>query len=548
MTALAPRALVSSAAVSSPHLLLTSAAIRAVEEKHLAAGANLMARAGLAAANTARDMLRAAKHHPARVLVLAGPGNNGGDAFEAAVHLRAAGCDISVWFGGDAARLPRDAQAAHAKWIAAGGTCNNALPALEHFDLIIDGLFGIGLKRALGAPFSDIARRVNAASAAQTIPVLALDIPSGIDADTGNVFGEVMGCAIRATRTLTFIADKPGLHTLNGPDHAGMINIATLDLRIDPPADAGHLSSPRDFASLLTARRRNTHKGSYGTLGIFGGARGMTGAALLAGRAALKLGTGKVLIGLLAGDGFTCDPLQPELMLRDASALLEETLSAAVVGPGMGNSAAAHQLFAATLALPIPLVLDADALNLIGADAALAKLASTRSAITIMTPHPLEAARLLGLTTSEIQSDRIAAAKKIAQRYRASVVLKGAGSIIAAPDIEQGGAWFINPTGNPGMASAGMGDVLAGIVGGFFAQHHVAKTVGASHSSIDEVLKPLVAAVFLHGAAADSLVARGIGPVGLTASEVIDEARELWNAWHHGKQPASANHPAQPRP
>jgi ADP-dependent NAD(P)H-hydrate dehydratase / NAD(P)H-hydrate epimerase len=506
-----------------PHLLLTSAAIRAIEEKHLAAGANLMERAGLAAASAARGMLRTAPNHPARVLVLAGPGNNGGDAFEVAVHLRQAGFDVSVWFAGDAPSLPRDAQAAHAKWIATGGTCSSTLPAPEQFDLIIDGLFGIGLKRALGAPFSDIVERVNHAATHKAVPVLALDLPSGLDADTGSL----MGIAIRATRTLTFIADKPGMHTLHGPDYAGAVEIASLDLRIDAAADAGRLTSRIDFASLLTPRLRNTHKGSNGTLGIFGGARGMTGAALLAGRAALKLGAGKVFIGLQDGDGFTCDPLQPELMLRDASALLQENLTAAVIGPGLGSSAAAHQLLAATLALPIAILLDADALNLISADAALGKLSRERTAVTIMTPHPLEAARLLGVSTAEVQSDRIAAIQKIAQRYSASVVLKGAGSIVASPN----GTWWINPTGNPGMASAGMGDVLAGLAGAFFAQHHAAKTLGISHSSVDETIQPLVGAVFLHGAAADALVARGIGPVGLTASDVIDEARVLWNAW-----------------
>ena len=511
-------------AAGEQHLLLNSTAIRAIEQKHVSAGANLMERAGLAAANAARAMLRGARRHPARVLVLAGPGNNGGDAVEAAVHLKHAGFEISVWFDGDAARLPRDAQAAHQKWTAAGGTCSDALPVPDHFDLIIDGLFGIGLKRALGAPFSDIVERINQAASREALAVLALDVPSGLDSDTGHVTGWVM----RATRTLTFIADKPGLHTLSGPDCAGTIEVAQLDLRIDAPADSGRLASRNDFGVLLAPRQRNTHKGSYGSLGIFGGARGMTGATLLAGRAALKLGAGKVFIGLIDDQAFTCDPLQPELMLRAATALLEENLSAAVVGPGLGGSSAARQLLSATLALSIPLVLDADALNLLGADTALAKLTSERAAPTIMTPHPLEGARLLGVSTAEIQQNRIAAAREIARRYRASVVLKGAGSVIASAN----GAWWINPTGNPGMASAGMGDVLSGIVGAFFAQHHADNNVGASHCSSDHGLQPLVAAVFLHGAAADALVARGIGPVGLTAGELLDEARALWNTWH----------------
>ena len=495
-----------------------------------------MERAGRATATTARAMLREATRHPAHVLVLAGPGNNGGDAFEAAVHLRRAGYRVSVWFSGDSGNLPDDARAAHGKWIAAGGACDNTLSALESVDLIIDGLFGIGLKRALGAPFSDIVERVNQASQTHAVPVLALDVPSGLDADTGLV----MGCAICATRTLTFIADKPGLYTLSGPDHAGIGEVATLDLRVvapvaapaGAPQDTGRLTTRADFSNLLRPRQRDSHKGSYGTLGIFGGARGMAGAALLAGRAALKLGAGKVFVGMLDESSLSCDPLQPELMLRPANALLEEKLSAVVIGPGLGSSAAAHQLLSAALALDLPLLLDADALNLIGTDATLASSTVARVAPTVMTPHPLEAARLLGMSTAAIQQDRIAAAQAIARRYRASVILKGAGSVVAAPN----GAWWINPTGNPGMASAGMGDVLAGIAGAWLAQPFLpqpeaAKTVGTSRSSLDDRLQSLVGAVFLHGAAADSLVARGVGPVGLTASEVIDEARTLWNAW-----------------
>ena len=513
-------------------LLLRTSAIRAIEQRALESGADLMVRAGRAAANTARAMLTSATRHPARVLVLAGPGNNGGDAFEAAVHLQQAGCTVHLCFAGDAAHLPPDAAAAHAKWRNAGGQCSAALPSTLEADLVIDGLFGIGLTRAIAAPYSEWITAINAAH----LPVLALDVPSGLDADSGSVAGVCM----QATRTLTFIANKPGLHTLNGPDCAGEIEVATLDLRntgtgaASALPDRGQLVGRADFAALLTPRRRNTHKGSFGTLGILGGAAGMAGAALLAGRAALKLGAGKVWAGILDRNGPSVDLQQPELMLRRAGELDLAQCSALVAGPGMGTSAAARACLAAAIATPVPLLLDADALNLIASDAALATAVTQRSAATLLTPHPQEAARLLGRSTAEVQTDRIAAACALAQRFEACVVLKGAGSVIAAADSSQHCDWWINPTGNPGMASAGMGDVLSGIAGALLAQFSNSDapvSVGTSHSISTTGLRPLVAAVFLHGAAADFLLAQGIGPAGLTAGEVIDAARRLWNEW-----------------
>ncbi len=515
-------------------LLLRANAIRTIEQRAFAAGTNLMERAGRAAADAARAMLANAPHHPARVLVLAGPGNNGGDAFEAALHLKAWGHDVTLCFAGAPARLPQDASHAHAKWRAAGGGCHPDLAAPHEFDLIIDGLFGIGLTRAIAPPYSDWINAVNAAGA--VVPVLALDVPSGLDADTGCM----MGAAIRATRTLTFIADKPGLRTLHGADHAGQIDIATLDLRESGSStsaqfavsDSGALVTRSTFGALLAPRARNVHKGSFGTLAILGGAPGMAGAALLAGRAALKLGAGKVLVGLLDERGPAVDFMQPELMLRAAHDLDLAQCSALVAGPGLGTNSAAHRCVTSALAAPVPLLLDADALNLIAADSTLAAAVTQRRAATLLTPHPQEAARLLAVSTADVQADRIAAACKLAQRFNAYVVLKGAGSVIAA-----GNAWWINPTGNPGMASAGMGDVLSGLGGALLAQNakvDAAETLGASGSTKDIAMTSLVGAVFLHGAAADLLVKQGTGPAGLTASEVIEAARVLWNEWCAG--------------
>ncbi len=516
-------------------LLLRANAIRAIEQHALAGGANLMERAGRAAADAARALLANATHHPPRVLVLAGPGNNGGDAFEAAIHLKSWGHEVTLCFAGGPERLPPDAARAHAKWVTAGGVCQQTLPTLHELDLIIDGLFGIGLARAVAPPQAGWINAVNATR----VPVLALDVPSGLNADTGCV----LGAAIHATRTLSFIADKPGLHTMHGPDHAGQIDIAALDLR-EPRSstlaetadsdhgDRGQLISRSAFATLLAPRARNVHKGSFGTLGILGGAPGMAGAALLAGRAALKLGAGKVLVGLLDQRGPAVDPMQPELMLRAARDLDLGQCTALVTGPGLGVSNAAHRLLAAAIAAPVPLLLDADALNLIAANHTLATAVSQRSAATLLTPHPQEAARLLAVSTVEVQADRIAAACKLAQQLNAHVVLKGAGSVIAC-----GATWWINPTGNPGMASAGMGDVLAGLAGALLAQNaksDAAETFGVSGSTDDSALQALLGAVFLHGAAADFLVSQGTGPAGLTASEVIDAARGLWNQWCGG--------------
>jgi hydroxyethylthiazole kinase-like uncharacterized protein yjeF len=258
----------------------------------------------------------------------------------------------------------------------------------------------------------------------------------------------------------------------------------------------------------LAPRSRDSHKGSFGTLGVVGGAQGMVGAALLAARAGLHTGAGKVLVGLIAKETPAFDAHAPELMLRTP----DEALAADVIvaGCGAGESAA----IVAALGVDKPLVLDADALNQVAGDTALQARVESRRAPTILTPHPGEAARLIGATTAQVQDDRIAAALDLAKMYRAQVVLKGAGSVVASPE----GRYSINTTGNPGLASGGTGDALAGMIGALLCQGL-------------EAPRALAYAVCLHGAAADALVARGVGPVGLTASDVILEARTLLNSW-----------------
>ena len=269
---------------------------------------------------------------------------------------------------------------------------------------------------------------------------------------------------------------------------------------------------------VLPRRALNSHKGTFGSVGVVGGALGMTGAALLAGRAALQLGAGRIYVGLIGADAPRLDLLQPELMLRSASEVLAmEQLSCLVLGPGLSQSISAHDAVRHALNLDTPLIVDADALSLMGAHTELAEICRSRSAPTVLTPHPAEAARLLQSSTADVQRDRVSAALTMAERYRASVVLKGVGTIVAYAD----GRYHINPTGNPGLASAGMGDVLSGIVGALVAQGAQAELAA-------------VAAVHLHGAAADHLYERQSGPIGMTATEVTTAARGILNRSVYG--------------
>jgi hydroxyethylthiazole kinase-like uncharacterized protein yjeF len=496
--------------------LYLSTTLRRIEAAH--AVDSLMERAGEAAAEWAAE-LAGARGRP--VLLLAGPGNNGGDAFVVARLLRERFFDVRVVFPADAGRLPEDATAAHARFVAAGGTTLASIPDVCAWGLVVDGLFGIGLARAPEGVWAELIAAANRIALRDACPLLALDCPSGLDADRGLALVP----AIRATHTLTFIAGKPGLHTGDGPDLCGEVRVAPLALDCAAvEAPDGHLASPEDFARWIRPRLKNTHKGTYGGAGILGGSKSMVGAAILAGRAALKLGTGRVYVGLIDTEAPPVDLVQPELMIRRADNLLQAELGALACGPGLGRSSEALRLLEQALKCPLPVVLDADALNLLAADGRLDGNLYNRIAPAIMTPHPAEAARLLGASPREVQNDRLAAARTLAERYRCCIALKGCGTVIASPD----GTCWINPTGNPGMASAGMGDVLTGLVVALLAQGWPADTA-------------LLAGVYLHGAAADRLVAGGVGPAGLTAGEVIDAARHLFNEW------AAANRPAGTR-
>ena len=495
-------------------------AIEQVAASTLAPGM-LMRRAGQAAANAVLALLAGQANQAKRsVLLLAGPGNNGGDALEAAANLAQAGLDVSVIHLAGSA--PASAETAHALARARAGQLRflDALPEAAP-GLVVDGLFGIGLARALDGAARALVEAVNALG----WPVLALDVPSGLDADTGAIVGPDgdgdgagagVGVALRADHTLTFIGDKPGLHTCEGRDVAGEIQLASLaiDAHHFPPANA-ELNGATLFSGQLKPRAGNSHKGSFGDVAIVGGAHGMAGAAMLAARAALYSGAGRVFVAAL-DPGPMFDSVQPEIMFRDGATYPLE-VGTLVIGPGMGASTRASDMLTRALLGNAALVLDADALNLIAASALLQQHLGARTAPALLTPHPLEAARLLGTNSMAVQRDRLAAARAIAARFNAIVVLKGSGSVIAEP----GGAVVINTSGNPGLASAGTGDVLAGICGALLAQ---------GWPPLDAAL----GAVWVHGAGADRLVALGIGPIGLCASELPAAVRTVLNQLIYG--------------
>lgn len=498
--------------------LYTVAQLRAIERgasATLPSGA-LMQRAGQAGAHVALALIAGLPKARRSVLLLAGPGNNGGDALETAANLAHAnaGVDVAILYlpAGPAQQLSAETADALARARASQARFIDALPERAP-GLVVDGLFGIGLARPLAGPARALVEALNT----RRWPVLALDVPSGLDADTGSVVGPD-GVAVVAERTLTFIGDKPGLYTLAGRDHAGQVQLDALG--VDAAAHAAPTMCVNEttlFAVHLQPRRHDSNKGSFGNVMIVGGAQGMAGAPVLAARCALLAGAGRVLVAAL-DPGCAFDSMHPEIMFRLAA---EQSLARAtsaqtlVIGPGLGDSAQAMGLLADALAGDASIVLDADGLNLVAASVELAERLRGRAArgcASVMTPHPLEAARLLGISTAEIQQDRLAAARQLAERYQAVVVLKGSGSIIAAP----GQIAVVNPNGNPGLATGGSGDTLAGLCGALLAQGWSAR-LGAC------------GAVWLHGAAADRLVADGVGPIGMSAGELAPAVRTILN-------------------
>ena len=517
------------------HPLLTCSAIRALEARGLAAtpAGELMSRAADAVADACATLLRAL---PARtpVLALAGPGNNGGDALLAALRLAGRGWAVHGLALAPSPAPPADAARVHAAWGASGRPLHgpDALEALLlERPLVIDGLFGIGLARPLPEGAATIGRRV----AELGLRVVSVDVPSGLDADRGGVVGGPAATALRADVTVTMLADKPGLRTGAGATLAGRVVVADLGLPalgivpepFDTPADGplpiGRLLDATGADALLPPPRgRDAHKGRFGDVLVVSGAPRMRGAATLAALGAQSVGAGRIYLGLDDASA-SADPGRPELMARPldpAAGDAERALgpaSAVVVGCGLGRDARAARLLAAALEHPAALVLDADGLNAVAADGRLSERLAARAARgqpSVLTPHPLEAARLLGVQTADVQADRIGSACRLAAATGACVVLKGAGSVIALPD----GDWAINDSGGPILSVAGTGDVLAGAIAGLLAAGLPAAAAAACGT-------------WLHGAAGDALAASPDwrAGVGLPASRLPEAIRAVFN-------------------
>jgi hydroxyethylthiazole kinase-like uncharacterized protein yjeF len=433
----------------------------------------LMEKAGAAAADLAYQL---ASETGGVILVLAGPGNNGGDALVTARLLARQGARVVVVSQADPARLPPDAARASAAWRDCGGTIQPDIPPELHASLVIDGLFGVGLSRDVTGTEARWITQANTLAC----PRLALDVPSGLDSDSGRI----RGCALQADHTLTFLGLKPGLFTADGPDCAGELHLDRLG--VDPaalPTTPGIALTQLEGRHRLPPRARNSHKGLYGRIGIIGGSSGMVGACLIAGRAALQHGAGMVTLGVL-DERMAVDYGEPRLMFADPGNLATAQLNVMAAGPGLGQSPRAHSLLEAALAAACPLVLDADALNLLADDLELAQRAARRNAATLLTPHPGEAARMLGTSIAAVQASRIDIALTLSRKYRAHVALKGAGTVIAHPD----GHYAINTSGGPWLAQAGSGDRLTGMVAALLGQG----------MAPDNALE---AAVWLHGSA-----------------------------------------------
>jgi len=487
-----------------PAEVYAAAQVRAMDrhaiEKAGIPGYTLMERAGRAA-------LAGMRHHwpgASRPTILCGAGNNAGDGYVLARLARASGLDVRLAALVDPSRLGGDASQAFSDFTAEGGR-HGAFDAaaLAGSDLVVDALLGTGIDRPVEGAFRECIEQVNRAG----LPVFSLDIPSGLDADTGLP----QGAAIRATRTIAFIALKTGLFLGAAPEHVGSLEFAGLDI----PAAAREAQAPvlrrmdgRLLAAALPPRRRTAHKGDHGRVLIVGGLA-MAGAARLAGEAAMRTGAGLVAIATTAPNAAAIVGARPELIghaLRspaDLHALLDAT-DAIAIGPGLGRDRRARRLFDAAIASGRPLVVDADALTLLSER-------PQRHADWILTPHPGEAASLLLTDAASVQRDRLGSAKSIAARFGGVCILKGAGTL-----VHPGGELpWICDRGNPGMATAGSGDALTGIVAALLASGCDAGLAAA-------------AGVLLHAEAGDRAARAGMR--GMIAGDLISELRGVVNS------------------
>jgi NAD(P)H-hydrate epimerase len=492
------------------HALYRAAGVRELDrvaiEVHAIPGIDLMEAAGAAAWRE----IAASWPATGRLAVLCGPGNNGGDGFVVARLAAAAGVDAQAWLLGDATRVAGDAARALGRLRAAGGE----LRPLAEFDpgaaeVVVDALFGTGLTRELDGDIGDLVRRVNAAAAVR----VAVDIPSGLSADTG----ATLGIAVQAHLTVSFIGLKQGLFTGDARDCCGEVVLADLDVPepvyAEVPVAAWRVSAD-DLAGILAPRRRRDHKGRFGHVLVVGGDHGFAGAARLCAEAAARAGAGLVSVATRPRHVAAIAGARPELMARGVRRARElrpllEAASVVAVGPGLGRGEWGAGLLREVLRAPVARVLDADALNLLADEPALAK--RLRRAPAVVTPHPGEAGRLLGCTTAQVEADRFASVRELAERLGCVALLKGAGTLVHV----RGQAPRVIDGGNPGMASGGMGDLLTGLVAGLMAQGL------SAHDAA-------VAAAAMHASAGDA--AAGVdGERGLLAGDLLPHLRRLAN-------------------
>ena len=474
-----------------------------------------------------------------RVAVFCGPGNNGGDGVACArLLMERGGCQVRAFFVGDRSRMTPDERAMEEKLTAAGGcledftvdmTSRETLEAamdyeqqkilawLSTCDCMVDALFGIGLKR----PVEGVFRTAVSQMQKQRCPVVACDVPSGVNADTGEVLGE----AVQASVTVTFTRGKPGLYMGEGAGCAGEVRIVDIGIPWEAESrlfrNAPRLEVVSQPDSCLPRRPRNAHKGEFGKLFLLAGSEGYTGAPVLAARAALRSGAGLVYLGvpreIYPIVAVKCDEAMPFPLPEDCSAILERARSCdiALIGPGLGRAPETQALVLRLLAgLDCPVVLDADGINALAGHI---DILDKRQAPTVLTPHEGEFGRLTGCALPV--RDRLSAAREFARDHRCVLVLKGQGTVTVAPD---GSAW-INATGNPGMAKGGSGDVLAGMIAGLLGQKHLRR-------ERDNIPELTVEAVCLHGLAGD-LCARRLGEYAMLPSDLIETLPQALREW-----------------
>ena len=470
---------------------------RTTIEDHGVPGYTLMSRAGAAAVAEARALYPDAR----RWQVVCGAGNNAGDGYVVARLAALKGFAVSVLTLVDPEKLRGDAATAYGDFAAEGGVVMPWSGQLdEEADLLVDGMLGSGLERDIAGEFAAAVAAINDHAA----PVMALDIPTGLHGDSG----KVLGCAVQADLTVTFVGLKSGLFLGDGPNRCGALRFAGLDIPESYRAGVDPVFRRIDelmFAGSLPRRLRTGHKGDFGHVLVIGGGEGMPGAVRLAGEAALRCGAGLVSVATHPSHAALLVASRPELMshgVADAGELgtLLQRADVVVFGPGLGRSDWARGLYERVATLTLPMVWDADALNLLAERPAAAEN-------RIITPHPGEAARLLGLSATEVQRDRAAALTALQERYGGTVVLKGAGSLVSSSSVP-----YLCSGGNPGMGSAGMGDVLTGVIAGLVGQ------------GVREA-----AAIGVEAHARDGDRAARAGERGLLASDLLGELRVVVN-------------------